>query len=858
MTTASPLRSRPSVATVRTALSQPTTLTLALTFVLAVFGVSLSLHEADNPLLAVPAGSTAVVGLVALTIMFFVTELGQALVEVRRHAYSFSLAGIPMVLGLLYCPPRDLIAVRIFASLAAFAVQRSSPLKISFNTASYLLDTALVLAVSHHFLGQGNGLTLRTAALCYLSLALVDMLMSVLVLLVIRINQGPVSRAEAVEVLLPAAAFVFINSGVGFIASLLVSQGALGVVMLGLFGFMTAVVYRGYLVLRRRHRSLQLVQGFIEASGGMGTVEELAGSMLVRIRSLIRASGVELVLLERDGTGALRVLVDEDGVITLGPPGRRVSDRPPAADLSPDHAVLITARTTNAQHRLWLRDHGVHDALVVPLAHAGTSGTLIATDRLGDTTHFTADDLALLQTLAGHLAVALQSRQLVARLRHEATHDVLTGLPNRSLLTNRMHDTLGTTTGNGTPAVLLLDLDRFKEVNDALGHHVGDELLKVVAARLLELRMPDATVARLGGDEFAVLLPALSDPARDAMSLADRIATVLRAPVELPEVTLSTSVSIGVAIADETDTDTDLLRHADTAMYAAKAAGAAITVYTPALDAGRGDRLAMLADLHLALERDELELHYQPKLDLAFNAVTSVEALARWTHPTLGPIPPDVFIPLAESTGLIEQLTHLVLTKALRQCRRWQDDGLDLTVAVNLSARNVINGDLPDQVAVALVDAGLPAQKLILEITESSVMGDPDRTVPTLERLSDIGVTLSLDDFGTGYSSLSYLQRLPVREVKIDRSFVVGMTGDVESHASGVLIRSIISLGSSLGLRIVAEGVETAEALEQLRQLGCDIIQGYYVGRPVPPDELVNSLMKSGLHTFGPPTRVHD
>jgi EAL domain-containing protein (putative c-di-GMP-specific phosphodiesterase class I) len=281
-------------------------------------------------------------------------------------------------------------------------------------------------------------------------------------------------------------------------------------------------------------------------------------------------------------------------------------------------------------------------------------------------------------------------------------------------------------------------------------------------------------------------------------------------------------------------------------MYAAKASGEAIAVYTAELDAGRGDRLALLADLHLAIAHDDLDLHYQPKLDLAFDVVTGVEALVRWDHPTRGPVPPDVFIPLAESTGLIDQLTRLVLGKALRQCRTWQDAGLDLTVAVNLSARNVMNNDLPDIVAVALVDAGLPAHKLILEITESCLMGDPDRTIPTLERLSDIGVTLSLDDFGTGYSSLSYLQRLPVREVKIDRSFVLGLSHATDSHASDALIRSIISLGSSLSLRIVAEGVETAESLEKLRQLGCDIIQGYHIGRPVPGTELVRSVTRTG------------
>jgi diguanylate cyclase (GGDEF)-like protein len=838
--------------------TQPRNLTLALAVALAVAGVALSWDEMALPLLTVPAGSTAVLGLAALAVIFFVTELGQALVEVRRHAYSFSLAGIPMVLGLFYFPPRELLAVRIVTSLVAFAVQKASPLKMAFNSASYLLDAALVLAVSHQLLGEGNTLTVRTAALCYLSVAVVDTLMSLLVLLVIRINQGPISRNESLEVMLPAAAFVLLNTGIGIIAALLLSCGPLGVVMLGLFGLMTGVVYRGYLVLRRRHQSLQVVQDFIEASGGTGTVEELAEAMLGRVRLLVRASRVELVLHDTDDTVTLRVRVDEDGPVTTGLPSRRATDRPDP-DLGPDAAVLISARSINAQQRRWLQAHDANDALVVSLARAGTRGRLMALDRLGEATRFTDHDLALLQTLAGHLALAMESRQLVARLRHEATHDVLTGLPNRSLLTRRVNDALTSTLPGSAAAVLLLDLDRFKEVNDALGHHVGDELLKVVATRLAELRsMPGATVYRLGGDEFAVLLPAAADQASRAVAVAQRLATSLSTPIELPEVTLTATVSIGVAIAEVVDSHADLLRHADTAMYAAKAAGTAIALYTPDLDAGRGERLAMVAELHLALDRGELELYYQPKLDLAFNAVTSVEALARWTHPTLGVVPPDVFIPLAESTGLIERLTHQLLTKALRQCRAWQDGGLDLTVAVNLSARNVMNTDLPDQVAAALVAARLPAHKLILEITESSIMGDPDRTVPILERLSDIGVTLSLDDFGTGYSSLSYLQRLPVREVKIDRSFVAAMADATGSHSSEVLIKSIINLGSGLGLRIVAEGVETAEVLEELRQLGCDVIQGYYIGRPMPADQLGNSLLKSGMQTFGSVPRPRD
>jgi diguanylate cyclase (GGDEF)-like protein len=566
------------------------------------------------------------------------------------------------------------------------------------------------------------------------------------------------------------------------------------------------------------------------------------------IRTLVRAHAAELTLLDSQGNVDLRILsADDHGPVTLPGGGRRIGDRPYAAGL-PDRAAVISRRSPDAAHRRWLSQHGVRDAAVVPVSRAESRGTLVAIDRLGDSATFTSDDLALLQALAGHLVVALRSTELLGRLRHDANHDALTGLANRTLLTERLQQAISEQRPDRTPAVLLLDLNRFKEVNDALGHHVGDQLLQVVATRLGQLDAPDATIARLGGDEFAVLLPGVTTE-QDAVGVAERIATHLHAAVDLDEVTVSTEASIGVALAQPGSSHGDVLRHADTAMYAAKAAGTAVRAYSASLDAGRAERLALLADLHLALERDELDLHYQPKLDLGFGVVTSVEALVRWTHPTLGPIGPEVFIPLAESTGLIEQLTASVLGRALRQCREWQDTGLSLTVAVNLSARNLLNVRLPDQVAQALVAVGLPPQKLVLEITESSVMGDPDRTVPVLERLAAIGVALSLDDFGTGYSSLSYLQRLPVQEVKIDRSFVRGLTAGGAQHASGVLVRSIVNLGTSLGLRIVAEGVEDEETLEYLRELGCDLVQGYVVGRPVPGSELARTLADSGLRT---------
>jgi predicted signal transduction protein with EAL and GGDEF domain len=383
---------------------------------------------------------------------------------------------------------------------------------------------------------------------------------------------------------------------------------------------------------------------------------------------------------------------------------------------------------------------------------------------------------------------------------------------------------------------------------------MGDELLGVVAQRLQAAVPADCTVGRLGGDEFAVVVPAAPDAESRAVALAGVVARALAAPVHLSAAAVTTGACVGIAVAGPGHDDADLLRQADTAMYAAKDARLPVLLYSDALDEGRRERLAMLVDMRAGLDDDQFRLHYQPKIDLASGVATSVEALVRWDHPVLGRIAPDGFISVAESTGLIDELTQVVLAKALRQQRRWRDAGLDLSVAVNLSARNVNDATLPQRVADALATAGVPADRLILEITESSVMGDPERTVPTLERLAAIGVTLSLDDFGTGYSSLSYLQRLPVRELKIDRSFLLGLGEESTAHASRVLVRSMVGLGQSLGLTVVAEGVETSDVLEELRGLGCDVAQGYLVSRPVPGGLLVDAVERAGYRT----ARRHD
>jgi diguanylate cyclase (GGDEF)-like protein len=421
------------------------------------------------------------------------------------------------------------------------------------------------------------------------------------------------------------------------------------------------------------------------------------------------------------------------------------------------------------------------------------------------------------------------------RLRHQALHDGLTGLPNRSLLYSRLRRAIGSARGDRLAALMLIDLDRFKEVNDTLGHDHGDELLVEVAARLRGALRRGDTLARLGGDEFAVLLPELPERAAVA-ELAGRLQDALGRPFALRGVAVELEASIGVALCPEHGDDVHtLVQRADVAMYDAKRTQAGIATYSPERDPYSADRLGLLAELRRAIERDELVLHYQPKVSVDGGDVIGVEALVRWQHPTRGLLGPAEFVPLAERTGTVAELTRWVLAAALSQARAWIDAGRPLPVAVNLAAANIVDVTLPDAIAVQLAEHGVPGELLECEISEHTVMADPLRAMEVLGRLREMGLRLSLDDFGTGHSSLAYLKRLPLDEVKIDRSFVAGMTAD-ENDA--VIVRSTIDLARNLGLDVVAEGVEDAATLHGLGELHCDIAQGFHLSRPLPAGEL--------------------
>jgi diguanylate cyclase (GGDEF)-like protein len=421
-------------------------------------------------------------------------------------------------------------------------------------------------------------------------------------------------------------------------------------------------------------------------------------------------------------------------------------------------------------------------------------------------------------------------------LRHQALHDGLTDLPNRTFLYKRLRKTIATVQRGGpTAALLLIDLDRFKEVNDTLGHDHGDDLLVEVAGRLRAALRRHDTLARLGGDEFAVLLRDLPDRGSVA-ELAGRLQDALRRPFALRGVAVELEASIGAALCPDHGTDVHtLMQRADVAMYEAKRGQSGISVYSADRDPYSADRLSLLAELRRALSGDELLLHYQPKVAVGDGRVTGVEALVRWEHPQRGLLGPGDFVPLAERTGAIADLTRWVLDAALAQCAAWRASGIDLPVAINLAAANIVDVTLPDVVAEALERHGVPGDRLECEISEDTVMADPVRAMDVLGRLRQMGLRLSLDDFGTGHSSLAYLKRLPLDEVKIDRSFVLGMT---EDENDAVIVRSTIDLARNLGLDVVAEGVENEEILRGLGALHCDVAQGFHLSRPLPPAEL--------------------
>jgi diguanylate cyclase (GGDEF)-like protein len=755
--------------------------------------------------------------------------------DTHRQTHSFSLIELPLVIGLLFASPLGVVAAWVVGSGIGLALfRRQAPVKLVFNVASFALEATTAVVLFRLLLGSATGVGPSVWGPVFAAALLANLIGVACVTAVIAITGGefrwrPALRLVATTVIAAPVA----NTSLALCAAALLWGQPASLWMLVAVVAVMVLGYRGYAALSARYANLQLLYQFTQAVERPTEGSAALQSLLASTRLLLRADAAELLLVDDEGGGAEihSMFGDEDAVVTgifhsVGA-GAAYCQR----TVSSGESVRVPANTRNRALKADLVAAGRHDYMVVPLRRDGrVIGALAVANRVGDVATFHDTDLRLFEAFANHAAVSIEIVSLFDRLRHAALHDELTGLPNRSAFNQDLDEAIQQQISGTKLAVLLMDLDRFKEINDTLGHHQGDQVLTSVAARLRGLVRPGDTLARLGGDEFAVLLTRVDD-VEQALAAADRIRSVVSEPHSLGGLSVTVGATIGIAMCPDDGVDAStLLQRADVAMYTAKG-GHGIAVYSIERDNYSPSRLALVGELQAAIDTGELELYWQPQADLRTGVVVGAEALLRWTHQQLGFVPPEEFVGLAERTGLIRPLTLFVLRSATTQWRAWHDAGFDWAISVNLSARNLLDRNLVDDVADALGDAAMPPSLLTLEITETSVMADIDRSLAVLQRLALLGVRLSVDDFGTGYSSLAYLKRLPVNEVKIDKSFVINMECDEDDL---VIVRAVIDLASNLGLNVVAEGVETQTAWNMLAESGCTVGQGYFLSRPVP------------------------
>jgi diguanylate cyclase (GGDEF)-like protein len=794
----------------------------------------------------------------ALTAFFAVCEVFVLHVQIRREAQSVSLSEIPFVLGLIFVDPLVLAVSRVVGAVAVFAFhRRQGPLKLAYNTAMVTAEVSVAILAWTLAAGPATFPEPRALMAAYAACAAAALVGGVSTQVVIGSVEGSLSWSDVKDEVTRYTPLTALVATFGLVSAYALQRDVRSAIFLAVCGVVLLGAYRSYARLNDRHLSLERLYRFSQAVGSSPEGDQVLNQVLNQAMELLRAERAQILLLSsgQDDHAAASVTLDASGRL------RRAeirTDQVPAllrsALVDEGRPVLLRKGTRHHPLQSFLEDNGHRDLIGVPLrGEAGVLGMLLVTDRMGEVRSFDDSDVLLLETVANHAGVALNNGRLMDKLRHDALHDGLTGLANRVLFQREAEAAVLDARGDVTTAVMVLDLDGFKEVNDNLGHQCGDQVLCEVATRLTDAAGERALVARLGGDEFAVLLPACPDPAY-AEGVGERILHALEMPVRVQEMDIQIGGSIGVALAPlHTREVAALLIKADVAMYAAKAQSGTMILYSPEMDSRAPNRLAIAGELRTAIREGHLTVHVQPQARISDGQVVAVEALVRWEHPTRGLVFPDEFIPAAERSGLIGQLTREVLGEAVAAAALWTRAGPPLRIAVNLSARSLLDPDLVEMVARTLRRHGLDPGHLTLEITESSVMADPRRTLGVLEQLRALGVALSVDDFGTGYSSLSYLKRLPVQEVKIDKSFVLALADNPEDES---IVRSIVDLGANLGLSVVAEGVEDQRAWDLLAAMGCTYAQGYFLGRPMPTPDLLPWLAARHGSDGGVPAAV--
>ena len=757
----------------------------------------------------------------------------------RRSSVSIVLTEIPALVGIVFLAPWLVLSAISFGHLAGSLQRRRPVLKAVSNLLIYVPSAAVGILFYDWAIGHSSPISPRGWAVTVGTITLINLVDLVLLLAFMAVTNPSWRRPPTRAMVLQGGVHVGICSAGALVAISLISVNTWGAVLFIAIAAAASYAYRGTILSGQRYANLEKLYEFTRRLGSLIEAQDVMATVLEEARDLLSAGYAELVIpLEEPAQGfALRCALSGEGVPHLD----ETSPFSSLDNIVRERGALLAGDGPKDEEALAgaIGEQGLREVLAAPLQRDDPgAGYLLVADRAFKHEGFKRTDLRFFEALAANAGVALRSSKLLEQLRreasvrqHQAQHDALTGLPNRALFAERLEEATEGAPPGSRVTVMLIDLDGFKEVNDTLGHHTGDAILREVAQRLAPLDQEGNLVARLGGDEFAVLhVGTLEDSA--IFEKAEQIVATICQPLGVEGLLLDVRASLGVAVSPLNSHDaTGLLRHADIAMYAAKGSGGGVRFYDRAEDRSTLRRLRLATELRQAIEQADLDVWYQPVVQLDTGAVVSCEALLRWSHDQFGPISPTEFIPVAESAGLIDQLTWWVIETALAQAKSWRQIIPDLNVAVNLSARSLMSTDVSMRLAEVLHQVGLEPSALTLELTESSAMADPQTSERVLHGLRELGVNLSIDDYGTGFSSLSRLKHLPFHELKIDRSFVKEMIRDKGDEA---IVRSTIELARNLGRTVTAEGVEDQATLQRLESLGCHAVQGFFLARPLP------------------------
>jgi diguanylate cyclase (GGDEF)-like protein len=796
----------------------------------------------------------------AFAIAFLLAEAYVVKAEWRPEVAALSPHDAGLGLGLFLLAPDGLIGAQLVGAAAALVLLRTpGPWRILARLATLVFASSVAILLFGALQRMGDGAGWVGWAAAFAAVLTGSLAMALFSAAAAHMAGRRSSAEDLARALLLVAAGAIASSSIAIAAVELLREGRNAALFLVIPFVSCAIVLRMYASERRRLGHLRALYNSMRAAQRSPGADEGVREMLEAARRLLHADLAWIGLLPKASSGRTLVAwADERGVSPLA--GRTLTpiQRGALEEATQTEGGLLVSPGRPRGLEGMFRELGLRRGMLTPLrGETGVIGVLLVGDRDDDRGVFSAEHLRVLEAYASHASVLIENDRLERsleevtalkeQLRHQAFHDALTGLPNRVLFAEHVvRATSRHASGLAAPAVLFLDLDDFKTINDSLGHDAGDELLVAVAGRVKNAVRTCDVPARLGGDEFAVLAPATGHD--DAERIAERLVRALDEPFVIGGREISVHASIGIAFAERGASADELLRSADVAMYSAKQNGKRrFVVYEPQMHARVRHRQELQAALERAVERGEIDVHYQPIVELSSNRLVAVEALARWTRPGHGMLGPATFLPIADEMGLMVEIGRLVLRESCRQAVSWQRNfpGRDgLCVNVNLAASELHDPDLVREVEQVLEDTGLDPSLLVLELTESGVMRSPEQGRLTMATLRRLGVSLALDDFGTGHSSLAHLREFPLDQLKIAKAFVDGLP---EGHVDAVFIETIVRLAASLGLRAVAEGIESRAQADAVRALGCTYGQGFYFGEPLGAIGLATYLGASAL-----------